>query len=197
MSKFEQLDMLLQQNNGYLRTADAVAAGISKSMLAVYVKENAMERVAHGLYMSNDTWVDDMYVLQVRYPKAIFSHETALFLLKAAEREPIRFALTFEAGANGKALSDQGVRVHKVKKELFALGLISIYSPAGHALRSYDMERTICDLVRSRTAIETQVLQEAIKGYARRKDKNIPRLMRYAKAFSIEKIIRQYMEVLL
>jgi predicted CopG family antitoxin len=45
--------------------------------------------------------------------------------------------------------------------------------------------------------IEAQDLQTAIKEYVRRKDKNIPLLMRYAKAFSVEKIIRQYLEVLL
>ena len=62
---------------------------------------------------------------------------------------------------------------------------------------SYDLERTICDLVRSRRNFEIQDFNMAIKTYLQRNDKDLNRLMVYAKAFRIEKIIRQYMEVLL
>lgn len=164
MGKFERLDQLLSENKGYLRTSDAVAAGVSKSTLAAYVRENGLERTAHGLYMSKEAWPDALYVLQVRYPKAVFSHETALYLLGAAEREPLRFSVTLEAGTNVAGLTKQGVRVHTIKKDLFEMGLSEAASPVGHTLRSYDMERTICDLVRSRRCIEAQTLQGAVKG---------------------------------
>ena len=61
----------------------------------------------------------------------------------------------------------------------------------------YDLERTICDLVRSRRNFEIQDFNMAIKTYLQRSDKDLNRLMIYTKAFRIEKIIRQYMEVLL
>ena len=41
---------------------------------------SGLERTAHGLYMSKEAWPDALDVLQVRYPKAVFSHETALYL---------------------------------------------------------------------------------------------------------------------
>ena len=88
-------------------------------------------------------------------------------------------------------------KVYKVKEELFDEGIIGTRSPSGNILRTYNQERTICDLIRSRRNIEAQELQTAIKEYVRLKDKNVPLLMRYAKAFSVEKIIRQYLEVLL
>lgn len=61
----------------------------------------------------------------------------------------------------------------------------------------YDLERTVCDLVRSRRNFEIQNFNMAIKSYLQRNDKDLNRLMRYGKAFRIEKIIRQYIEVLL
>ena len=78
MSKFEVLDDFLQKNNGFLKTSDVTKAGISRAYLSEYVRERKLERVAHGLYMSQDAWQDSMYVIQVRYPQAIFSHETSL-----------------------------------------------------------------------------------------------------------------------
>jgi len=94
-------------------------------------------------------------------------------------------------------LTASGAKVYKIKSELFEEGVVVARSPAGHFLRAYNAERTVCDLLRSRRNIEAQELQAAIKGYVQLKDKNIPLLMRYAKSFSVEKIIRQYLEVLL
>lgn len=48
----------------------------------------------------------------------------------------------------------------------------------------YDLERTVCDLVRSRRNFEIQNFNMAIKSYLQRNDKDLNRLMRYAKAFS-------------
>ena len=195
--KFEILDLLLHNNNGFIKTADAVRAGVSKTYFGEYVISRGLEHAAHGLYMSQDAWDDSMYVIQVRYSDAVFSHETALYLLNIAEREPTQYAVTLKAGTNATGLTKGGVKVYKVRYELFEEGLIQRHSPSGHCLRTYNHERTICDLIRSRKNIEVQELHAVIKEYVRSNGKNIPLLIRYAKSFSVEKIIRQYLEVLL
>ena len=197
LSKFESLDALVQNNNGFLKTAEAIEMGVYRPWLSEYVRSRGLERVAHGLYMTGDAWHDEMYVIQTRYPAAVFSHETALYLHILAEREPDPYTITLKAGTNAKRLTDEGVRVYKVKESLFHEGVVRADSPAGHTLRLYNLERTICDLVRSRRNVEPQELLSAIKTYARSKERNIPLLMRYARAFSVEKLILQYLEVLL
>ncbi|MDD4592694.1 MAG: hypothetical protein PHG06_20050 [Parabacteroides sp.] len=197
MSKFDTLDSLLQKNNGYLKTSDAIMAGVSRAYFGEYVRKRGLMRVIHGLYKSKDSWEDEMYVIQTRYPLAVFSHETALYLLDLAEREPIKYSLTLKTGTNATGLTKQGVKVYKIKEELFDVGITEANSPAGHVLRIYNPERTICDLVRNRRNVEIQDLQTAIKEYVRSKEKDLPLLMRYAKLFSVDKTIRQYMEVLL
>ncbi len=138
-----------------------------------------------------------MFVLQTRYPGAVFSHETALFLLGLTDREPDRYSITLKAGASSSNLAREGVRVHKVNSELFSLGVIEIQTPFGHTVRVYNAERTVCDIVRKRRFVEAQELQGALKSYVRRKGKDIPLLMRYAKALSVEKVLSRYLEVLL
>ena len=188
---------LLQENNGFLKTSDVVAAGVSRTVLGGFVREHGLERVAHGLYMSQDAWEDGMFVIQTRYPRAVFSHESALYLLSLANREPAPFSVTLKTGTNSAELSKQGVKVYKVREGLFSEGVIEARSLSGHKVRTYNAERTICDLFRSRRNIELQVLQEAVKTYIRQKEKNIPLLMRYAKMFSVEVHVRQYLEALL
>ena len=197
MSKFESLDLLLQENKGFIKTSEATRIGISRAYFGEYVRERGLDRVAHGLYMSQDAWDDTMYTIQVRYPAAVFSHETALYLLNLADREPTQYAVTLKAGTNTTGLTKNGIKVYKIKAKLFDEGITEVTSPSGHKVRAYNAERTICDLIRSRRNIEIQDFQAAIKEYVRFKEKNIPLLMRYAKSFSVEKIVRQYLEVLL
>ena len=52
-------------------------------------------------------------------------------------------------------------------------------------------------MLRSRSHILYVYLLDALKAYARRKDKDLRTLVRYAKLFRVEKILRQYLEVLL
>ena len=127
----------------------------------------------------------------------IYSHETALYLLDLSDREPLQYTSTVKTGYNYSALSALGVKVYSIKKELYELGLINVLSPNSHNLRCYNAERTICDILRSRNNIEIQDLQTAITTYTRSTKKNIPLLMRYAKEFRVEKILRRYLEVLL
>lgn len=197
MEKTAFLDALVEEGLGYLKTSDAVEAGVSRAFVGDYVRANGMERVAKGLYRAQDAWDDGMFVLQTRYPGAVFSHETALFLLGLTDREPDRYSITLKAGASSSNLAREGVRVHKVNSELFSLGVIEIQTPFGHTVRVYNAERTVCDIVRKRRFVEAQELQGALKSYVRRKGKDIPLLMCYAKALSVEKVLSRYLEVLL
>jgi len=67
MNSFEKLDSLLSKNNGFLKTSDAVAVGVSRTVLGDFARVRELERIAHGLYMSKDAWDDGMFVIQVRF----------------------------------------------------------------------------------------------------------------------------------
>ena len=98
MPAFDVLDALVRGGNGVLRTADAVAAGIARPVLGNYVRERGLERVGHGLYLAPDAWKDGMYLLHLRCPQAVFSHDTALFLHDLTDREPNPYSITVKTG---------------------------------------------------------------------------------------------------
>jgi len=197
MKDSDILTAILEENLGYLKTADAVAAGVSKTSLGVYVHEKELERVAHGLYLAKDAWRDSLFEIQVRYPKAIFSHETALFFLRMTDREPLRHSLTLAKTMGVSRLREEGIKTYRIREELFEIGLSTVSSSFGHTLRCYNAERTICDILRYRKSTDTQDLQVSLNTYFRSRNKDLNTLLRYAKLFSIEKPVRQYLEVLL
>ena len=182
---------------GIITASDAAKNGIEKDAFYQYVKENNLERIGHGIYIREDAWPDDLFVLHKRCPAAVFSHEEALYYHNLSDREPIRHTLTVYTGYNTKRLVDSGCKVYTVKKDLLDVGKVIVKNHCGNDIPLYDLERTVCDIVRSRRNIEIQEFNTALKAYVQRKDKDLNKLMSYAQLFHVDKIIRQYMEVLL
>ena len=81
MSRKEQIRNLLAENDGMIRTSQVIDAGINKTVFYQYVKDNDMEQISHGVYVTKNTWTDAMYLVHLRCKQAVFSHETSLFCM--------------------------------------------------------------------------------------------------------------------
>lgn len=188
----------LFRNCDYLTPEIARKNGISKARFYKYIHDNELEQVGHGIYTRKDDWVDELYLLHQRCPNAVFSHDEAFYYHGLTDREPLVHTLTIYSGYNAHRLvADGSCKVYSVKRELLNLGKILVTDSCGNQIPMYDLERTICDLVRSRSSIEIQEFNSVLKAYVSRKDKKLNRLMEYAKAFRVQNVIRKYMELLL
>jgi predicted transcriptional regulator of viral defense system len=197
MTGLEELKKVIEKHDGVVTTKLVEKYGIHREYLRKMVKKGELERVSHGVYITPDIWEDQMMILQLRKRKIIYSHETALFLHDLTDRDPIQYVVTVPYGYNPSRLKDEGLIVHSVKKELYLLGKITKETSFKHEVRTYDIERTICDILRDRNNQDPNVVNEAIKRYLHRKEKNLNKLMKYAKLLRIEKVLRPYLEVII
>ena len=197
MSIPDNLQLVLARNGGTVTTAQANEAGFSNERLRLLVKSGKLERVSFGVYTLPDELVDKMYASQLRRPKTIYSHETALFLHDLTDRDPISYSVTVPTGYNATKLRDELFIVYMIKRELHEVGIVQLSTMFGNIVTVYGLERTICDCLRSRNQMDIAIVTDAIKCYAKRKDKNLNTLMRMAEMFQITKLLRSYMEVLL
>lgn len=172
-------------------------AGISRGSLKYLVDTGVLEHPSRGVYQLAEVWDDEMYQLQIRYKKGIFSGETALFLSDLTDRTPMRFQMTFPLNYNINVLKEQNVKCVRAIQSLYTLGIIKMKTPVGNTVKVYNMERTLCDILRKHSNTDIQIVSEAFKRYASRSVKNIPLLSEYAKKLKVEKKLRAYMEVLL
>ena len=197
MTRSDILDNLVEKGNGYLCTYQVVDAGISKPTLAEYVARRNMVRVAQGVYLAEDAWPDELFLLCLSNSRIVFSHETALMLHGLMEREPKHTCVTVKAGYNASHLRRKGIRVYQVNPDIADLGVVDVQTSFGNTVRVYDMDRTICDILRCKDTMDIQVFQHAMKEYMTSTRKNLNHLMEYAKRFRIEPAIRIYTEILL
>ncbi len=193
----DEFHTVLTENDGTVTAAQASKAGVSHERLRLLVKSGDLERAAFGVYTLPDEFADKMHIAQLRRPKIIYSHETALFLHDLTDRDPLSYTVTVPTGYNPVKLREDGFTVFTIKRDLHELGKMNLKTMFGHSVAAYSMERTICDCLRSRNKMDIAIVTDAIKRYAGRKDKDLNTLMRMAETFHVSKLLGNYMEVLL
>ncbi len=197
MGAIEEILNMAKENNGTVTSAMVDGAGFSRGNIKYLVDNGMLEKTARGIYILPEVWEDEMYHLQNRFKRGIYSHETALFLFDLTDRTPNRYYMTFPLNYNLTKAKNENIRCMQCKADLYELGITEAVTPGGNTVRVYNVERTLCDILRTYSHIDIQIVSEAYKRYATRKEKNIPLLSEYAKKFRVEDKVRNYLEVLL
>lgn len=191
----KDIKRMLSDNSGFVTAEQVSDYGIPRRYLTDMTNSGNIEKVGRGIYTLPGVWEDEMFILQYRFTKGIYSHETALYLHEMTDRTPHRYTMTFPHGYNTGNVKKQNVIAKTVVSKLYELGATEIKSPAGHILRAYDIERTLCDIIKNKSDI--QVINPAMKAYAISKDKNVSKLIGYAEQLRVKAKVLTYMEVLL
>ena len=197
MDSIRDIETLLKKNNGIVETYQVEELGINNKILTRMIEKGIIERVARGVYIEKNTLEDKYFITQAICKKGIFSHETALYFHDLCDRTPIKYQLTIPSYYNSKLLKDKNYEFFYLKQELYEIGVTYMKTPYGNKVRVYDLERTICDIIRNKKRIEVSLFTDAMKRYVERKDRNSIKLHKYAKLFNIEDEVRKYLEVLL
>jgi predicted transcriptional regulator of viral defense system len=199
MSKhIDTLLKMLKENDGILTAQMAKEAKVPNAYFSILINKGYIEKVARGLYASKATYIDEMYELQATNSNLIFSHLSALYIHNLTDRTPLKMTITVPRTQNISKLIKIGkVEVKRSNEATHIMGVCEARSPAGFIIKVYDKERTICDIVKNSNNTDPQILTDALKAYAKLKDKDLSKLMEYAKVLKVEKSIRQYLEVLL
>ncbi len=184
---------IIDKNNGIIYANKLDEYNIDRHVLYSLVQEGILNRIAHGIYASPDKDINEFWLIGKKYKNGIYSHNTALYFYGMTDRTPLQLDMTFPS--NNRVNNDL-LNVHYIKKEFYDLGLTELELEKNFTVKTYNLERTICDIIRDRNKIDLQIFNTAINEYMKRKDKNLILLSEYAKKFKIDKILAQYMEVL-
>ena len=182
--------------NGYLTTKDVTDNNVPRIYLTKLIKENKIERVSCGLYIKKNVLVDEFVILQSKSKYAIYSNTTALYLHGFSNRIPIKYDITIKSGYKGSLQKGKNVNLFYTKKELLELGVIDYKLDSGNIIRVYDLDKTICDIIKNKKKIDAEIFNKAIREYFYSKKKNTLKLYEYAKKMNIYDKVRDTFEVL-
>lgn len=190
MNKYDEM---INKNNGIIYASKLKDYNINRHILNKLVANGQLERIMHGVYASPDKDINEFWLMGEKYKNGIYSHNTALYFYGMTDRTPIQLDMTFPSN---NRVNNEYLNIHYIKNEYHKLGLTTLKLEDKTEIQIYNVERTICDIIRDRNKIDPQIFNNAMNEYIKRKDKNLILLYEYARKFKIENILAQYMEVL-
>ena len=193
-SNIEIIESIMKMNNGYVTSKELSNLGIHRMYLNIMKEKGMIEKVGNGIYIDSNKIEDSYYVFNLSMPNTIFSHMTALYFHGLSIKAPDdKYDITVRKTYNSKHLKNH--EVFYVSDDIYELGLTEAETPMGNKVRVYDIERCICDIIRSKNRMDLEHVKYSIREYIKRKDKDLIKLSKYADKMGIKKEVMDFVEV--
>lgn len=193
-SNIEIIEELMRVNNGYITSRIISELGIHRMYLNIMKEKGIIERVGKGIYIDSSKIEDNYFVFNLELPNVVYSHMTALYFHGLSIKAPNdKYDITVRKNYNSKHLKKHNV--FYVDKDIYELGLTEVETPMGNKVRAYDIERCICDIIRSKKRMDSEHIKYSVREYIKRKDKDLVKLSTYADKMGIKEEVMNYVEV--
>jgi len=190
----QSIQSLFKSHNGYLTKKQLPDRSMYYQLLQL-VEEGIVERVKAGVYYLEDAANNPGMIDVSRIvPGGVLCMYTAWAYYELTVQIPQSFHVAIEKSRKLKLPAFPPITLYYWKKEYHELGVIE-RKVDGYKLKIYDLEKSVCDAVKFRMKIGMDVMSEVLKNYLKRKDRNLTRLMGYAKKMRLEKVLKTYFEV--
>lgn len=190
----------IEKMGGVATSAQLKDAGYAPGVIEYALNSGKIDRLTRGVYCSLDVLDDEFAAVTMRWPKCILSRGTALYLLGLSDRVPGNLSVSVPRDYNPQELrrTHPDMRIHRESDRLYGLGKTTVKDPMGIIVPTYDAERSIADIIKERAkdTVNPQLVRDAIVGYFRRGDRNLPKLAKMCEALGARDELQMYLEVL-
>ena len=185
------IEELMKKNNGYITSKELDMFDIHRMYLSIMQKKGIIEKVASGIYIDTNKIEDNYYVFGLSMHNVIYSHMTALYFHGLSIKAPTDvYDITVKRSYNSIHLRKHNV--FYVGNDVYGLGITEIETPMGNKVKVYDVERCICDIIRSKSRMDLELIKHSVKEYIKRKDKDLVKLSLYAEKLGIKDVVMDY-----
>ena len=194
---YETLERMMETGDGSVSRKDAIANGVPPAAFARYVSSNNLVRIRRGV-SAKDRAVDELFQLQTRYPRIVYSGMTALYLLGLTDRIPDSIEFTIPKGYRVRkgSVGDDAVCHIENNVDLFDLGNVSAETMFGNSVTCFSKEKMVVDMIRKRDDYDSELFLKAVKTFLKGKDKDMDFLFRYARMRKVEEKVYRILEAM-
>ena len=193
-SNIEIIESLMKMNNGYVTSKVLSELGIHRMYLNIMKEKGMIEKVGNGIYIDSSRIEDNYFVFGLELPNVIYSHMTALYFHGLSIKAPNdKYDITVPNNYLNYKIKNHNV--FYVSNDIYELGITEVETPMGNRVKAYDIERSICDIIRSKNRMDSEHVKYSIREYLKRKDKDLVKLSKYAEKMGIKDEVMNYMEI--
>lgn len=184
----------LNKSGGIITSEYCRGHNIPTVYLSRLSNDGVITKVKNGIYITENGDYDELYFFQYNYKKAIYSYETALYLIGQTDKIPWTNDITVY---NGYKFNEKPMltNVHYVNKYIYELGIEEVDTMFGNKVKTYSYERILCDFILNKKDMDPEVYSKLIMSYPSYDKRNLDLLYYIASKMKIENKVRDIMEV--
>ena len=193
-SNIEIIESIMKMNNGYVTSKQLSNLGIHRMYLNIMKEKGMVEKVGSGIYIDSSKIEDNYFVFGLELPNIVYSHMTALYFHGLSIKAPNdKYDITVPNNYFNYKIRNHNV--FYVDRDSYKIGLTEVETPMGNKVKVYDIERCICDIIRSKNRMDLEHVKFSIKEYIKRKDKDLIKLSKYADSMGIKNEVMSFLEM--
>jgi len=187
--------MINEEYNGIITTRELTCR---KSYLRILraVKRGELMRVKQGVYAKPQTLFNTMVDVERIVPNGVVCLYNAWSYYQLSTAIPPAICVAIATSRKVVLSEDTGIKLYYWKNDNLQFGIVKkdVY---GFAVNITDLERSVCDAIKYRNKIGLDVCAEIVRSYLRKKERNLSRLMEYAKKLRVADLLGKYLEIAL
>ncbi len=157
-------------------------------------KQGDLIQICRGIYATSEQLSGNMIDIDAVVKGGILCLWSAWNIHKLTTSMPQAFHIAIQRGRKVTVPAFPQIEIHHYTEKILNVGVMKM-TIDGFSVNVYDVEKCVCDAVKFRNKIGTDVCSEIISNYLERPERNISKLMYYAKLLRVHTTLEKYLEI--
>ena len=192
-SPIEIIHKLFINNHGYLQVKELHRSSKLYTCLKQLVGSGEVIKIKAGLYRSKlYSNKNELQELSQIYPDGVICLYSAWNYYELSTDIPAYHCLAFPNKSKVTIQNYPPIQAFFWIQKFYDLEVIK-----KDGIKIYSLEKSICDAVKFRNKIGVNLMSTILKNYLKRKDKDLDTLFKLAKYMKIDRLLREYLYLVL
>ncbi len=192
----EEIQQLMEQHGGIVKTSQLYTLGMDYRRIQTFVEDGLIERVKNGYYSMNYRKKREEDIIAAMFSDCVLSMESALYCYHYLKSRPFKWTLAVDKNTSKSRFKMDYplVQPYYTEPEVLQMGTKSIVL-GNSEMMIYEKERLVCDILKYENRMDRDDLQQALRAFLSDKEKDIAKLLEYARERKVLSKVRNQIGV--
>ena len=178
----EKLHQEMELHGGIMKTSELYELPMDYRKIQQFVEKGVIERVKNGYYSIGFADKSEETMISGLFPDGVLCLETALYYHGYLETRPACWQIAIDKNTSKSRfkMDYPPVQPYYLEPDILMTGAEE-FSRGEGKMFLYTKERLICDCLKFEEKLEREVLQQSLRKYIDEPEKDVQKLLEYAK----------------
>lgn len=187
----DKIRTFIRQKGGIIKKEQIKELGVDYRKILSYVEKGELIRVKNGYYAVTFDDFSEEELIAMLFPDGVLCLESALFFYGYTSKKPYGWKIAVDKNTSKSRfkLDYPQVTPFYTEPEVLQLGVTTIML-GEKKMKIYERERLVCDCLKYEDKMDREIWKEGLLSYIQDSDKDVEKLMHYARERKVLKKVQ-------